>query len=141
MFCIFLNSLTLAIYDYGDRENHSGRNKFVEKTGWIFTFIFTSEAFVKIISMGFIAHKNSYLRDRWNWIDFLVVVIGLVEVVPGIPNLKALRTLRVMRPLKSITYIPSMKRQINSLLQAIPALGNVIIFFIFIFLLFGILGA
>jgi len=36
---------------------------------------------MKIIAMGFIIHKNSYLRDTWNWLDFIVVVVGIVEEV------------------------------------------------------------
>ena len=34
--------------------------------------------------MGFCMHKNSYLRDYWNWLDFIVVCIGIFENIPGI---------------------------------------------------------
>lgn len=64
---------------------------------------------MKVISYGFIFHRNSYLRDGWNWMDFVVVVIGWIELVPEIPNLRGLRTLRVLRPLRSINAIPSMR--------------------------------
>ena len=30
----------------------------------------------KIIAMGFILHENSYLRNMWNIMDFVVVVTG-----------------------------------------------------------------
>ena len=92
--------------------------------------------------MGFIHHKNSYLRDTWNWLDFAVVMVGMTDYIPGISgsNLKALRTLRVLRPLRSINKFPSMKKLISSLLASLPALGNAVVFMMFIFLLFCILG-
>lgn len=77
--------------------------------GRIFTVIFTAESVFKILAYGFIVHRNAYLRDGWNWLDFIVVIIGWIELIPSIPNLKGLRTLRVLRPLRSINAIPSMK--------------------------------
>jgi hypothetical protein len=137
---IFFNSLFMALYDYGDRDNLTKKNRFIEKSGWIFTVGFTLESILKIGGMGFIFHKKAYLRDGWNWIDFFVVVIGLIEIIPNIPNLKALRALRVLRPLRSINAIPSMRRLISSLIMSLPSLANVVIFLIFIFIMFGILG-
>ena len=29
--------------------------------------------------MGFVVHRNSYLRDYWNWLDLMVVIFGLLE--------------------------------------------------------------
>ena len=108
----------------------------------VFTFIFLTEALIKIISMGFIVHENSYLRDPWNWIDFTVVVLGIVEILPLGPttNFKALRTLRVLRPLRSINAVPSMRRLLSSLFSSLPKLVHAAAFLLFIFLLFGILG-
>lgn len=108
--------------------------------GQILTYIFTLEAVIKIIAMGFIMHKNAYLKDAWNWLDFIVVCIGIFENIPGIPKLKALRTMRILRPLRSVNAFPQMRRLIGSLLASIPELGNAVVFMFFIFLLFGILG-
>lgn len=66
----------MAAYNYNDRENTMFRNQVVEMSGFIFSAMFTFECLFKIIGMGFICHKNAYLRDSWNWIDFVVVVIG-----------------------------------------------------------------
>ena len=140
MLLIFLNSITLALYDYDDRENSSQRNYLIELSGQYFLLFFTVECAIKIISMGLWMHYNSYLRDGWNWIDFSVVVGGIVETIPGIPSLRALRTIRVLRPLKSIKSVPSLRLLIESLLKSLPALANVVLFLIFIFVMFGILG-
>ena len=139
---IAINSLLLAATDYSDRENLTKRNSMIEASGLIFTITFTLEAVIKIMAMGFAVHKNSYLRDPWNWLDFLVVCIGIIEFIPAIPaaNLKALRTFRVLRPLRSINAFPSMRRLIGSLLASLPSLANAVVFMFFIFLLFGILG-
>lgn len=142
IFMILLNSLFLACYDYGDRENLSKWNKMIEKSGLIFTIVFSIEALFKIIAMGFISHRNSYLKDAWNWLDFSVVCIGIVEVTKILPaqDVKALRVLRILRPLKSINSIPSMKRLIKSLLGSLKKLFDSVIILSFIFVLFGILG-
>ena len=66
----------MAVYDYSDRDNLTFRNDIVEKSGLVFSGLFTVECILKIIGMGFICHKNAYLRDPWNWIDFVVVIIG-----------------------------------------------------------------
>lgn len=139
---IAINSLLLAATDYSDRDNLTKRNSVIEASGLIFTITFTLEAVIKILAMGFVVHKNSYLRDPWNWLDFLVVCIGIIEFIPDIPaaNLKALRTFRVLRPIRSINAFPSMRRLIGSLLASLPSLANAVVFMFFIFLLFGILG-
>ena len=71
-----MNSLFLAMYDYNDRENTTRINNFIEQSGIVFTVLFTFECSAKIVGMGFIVHRNAYLRDGWNWIDFFVVVVG-----------------------------------------------------------------
>ena len=50
----------------------------IEQIGSIFTYIFTLECVIKIIAMGFFMHRNSYLRDYWNWLDFIVVITSLI---------------------------------------------------------------
>ena len=40
----------------------------------IIVLIFTSEACLKIIAAGFALGKNSYLKDPWNVLDFVVMV-------------------------------------------------------------------
>jgi hypothetical protein len=44
------------MYDYGDTENETPTNKFIEESSITFTIIFTVEAVIKILAMGFITH-------------------------------------------------------------------------------------
>lgn len=106
------NSLALAMYNYDDRDAETKWNQGLELAGLVFSIIFIIECVLKILAMGFFIHFQSYLRDGWNIIDFLVVLTGLVEFIGGGVNLKALRALRVLRPLRSINAVPSMRRQV-----------------------------
>lgn len=130
----------MAMNDYSDPSNTSPMDMILEKIGLVCTVIFAIECLLKIIALGFIVHKNSYLRDPWNMIDLVAIVIGGLEFVPSLPNLKVIRTLRVVRPLRSIKALPSMRRLITSLLNSLPALANVVVFLLFVFILFGIFG-
>lgn len=47
-----------------------------EKTEAYFICIFCVEASLKIIALGLVLHKHSYLRNIWNIMDFFVVVTG-----------------------------------------------------------------
>jgi hypothetical protein len=138
--CIVLNSIILAIFDYGDRELKYAYNQRLDYVGKVLTGIFTVEAFVKIYGMGIILHSGSYFRDFSNLIDFGVVVTGLMEFTSSAVNLKSLRTFRALRPLKSINAIPSMKNLVSALVRSLPDFANVAAFLLFIFILFGILG-
>ena len=73
---IGLNSLSLALYDYSDRDSLTQKNQVVDFIGNIFTMIFATEAVLEIISRGFLFHKRAYLRDGWCILDFLVVTTG-----------------------------------------------------------------
>ena len=140
--CIAINTFNLAIYDYNDRDALLQLNRRLEYFNIVFTGVFTFELVIKVMAMGFVLHKNAYMRDPWNWLDFIVVIIGIVEFLPlfSLNTIKVLRVLRVLRPLRSIKSIPSMRRLIDSLLASIPTLANAVLFMFFIFLLFGILG-
>lgn len=66
----------MSLYDYTDRDDKTELNIMIGNAGFVFTICFTVECVFKIITMGFILNKNAYLRDGWNWIDFLVVCVG-----------------------------------------------------------------
>ena len=138
---IFLNSLILALYNYDDRDNLTEWNQKLEGIGQVFTILFTIEMVLKILAQGFIIHKNAYLRDAWNWLDFIVVVTGIMEMMDlSWFKVRALRTLRVLRPLRSIKAFPKMRQFVSSLIGSVDSLLNAVVFMLFIFMLFGILG-
>lgn len=127
---IVLNSALLAFKQYDENYDpnfKSSYNDALEICDIVFTIIFALESAIKIIAMGFYAHPNAYLKDAWNWIDFVIVVISLVSMTPWAnqESLKAFRTARVLRPLKSFNAMKSMKMLIQTFLNSIPGLMNV----------------
>ena len=113
--------------------------------GHAFGVVFTVEAAIKIVALGFVRGKNTYLKDIWNLIDFVVVVSWIFELImqffsfPGI-NLRPLRTLRLFRPLKAMKTVPSLRKQIIALFRSVKGLLNVIVFIMSVLMLFSILG-
>jgi hypothetical protein len=43
---------------------------------YIFTIIYTLEALTKCVARGFILEKFTFLRDPWNWLDFIVITLA-----------------------------------------------------------------
>jgi hypothetical protein len=111
---ILLNSLLLGMKDF--RDPNSWRSRLVDDTENYFTTIFVLEAVVKILAMGFIIGKGSYLRVPWNWLDFIVVVTSLLTFLPSMKNFSGLRTFRLFRPLRNLTTFPQMRTLAGTLL-------------------------
>lgn len=106
------------------------------------TAVFIAEFLLKLTSRGAFLHKTAYLKDPWNWLDFVVVIISVLGLFNlGNKGLRALRTFRVLRPLKTINAVPRIRAQINVLILSIPGLVNTLLFLTFIFLIFSILGS
>jgi len=42
----------------------------------VFTAIYTTEGAIKMLARGFILADFHYLRDAWNWLDFVVVSLA-----------------------------------------------------------------
>jgi hypothetical protein len=76
LFIIFLNSVALTMFDYTDRESKTTRNQLLDVINATFTAVYTLEAFLKIVTYGFVRHQRAYIRDVWNCIDFVVVIAG-----------------------------------------------------------------
>lgn len=81
------------------------RNQILNVGGRVFTILFTIECVLKIAANGLVMHRRAYLRNGWNWLDLIVVIVGWIEIVPSIPNFRGIRTFRVLRPLRAINSI------------------------------------
>jgi len=108
------------------------------------TIVFSIEAFLKIVAFGFLfCGPQSYIRNYWNIIDFVIVIFSIISLAWSQVNLnivKVLRLLRVLRPLRVISRNEGLKISIQSLLIAIPKIVNVIVISLLFFLIFGIIG-
>jgi len=82
--------------------------------------------------------SNSYLRDAWNLLDCSVVVASWLAI--SFPSFIALRAFRALRPLRVIVRSDQIKTVLRSLYRALPALANVFLFCLLLWLIFGILA-
>jgi hypothetical protein len=119
MVMIILNSLFLGIYDYTDETNTYWGNILVDKSEFFFTAIFTIECALKILAYGLILSNGCYLRDAWNWLDFIVVITSIIGIFPNMGNISGLRTFRIFRPLRSLSALPSMRILVSTLLSSL----------------------
>lgn len=49
---------------------------FQEQVEYVFLIIFTIETFLKILAYGLVMHPSSYIRNGWNLLDFVIVIVG-----------------------------------------------------------------
>lgn len=131
---------TLGAYNPPCGDGFAVNNYINELGEYVFTVLFTIEMVTKMIAMGVILDAGSYLRNGWNWLDFIVVVSGLAAAIPGMPKITVLRLFRLMRPLRSLNAIPELKIQVSAMLAALPKLGDVVTLLAFFMIIFAILA-
>lgn len=108
-----------------------------------FTAFYTLEMVLKILGLGFVLNRGSYIRDPWNVLDFIIVVSSYLPLFVGSGssiNVSGLRSLRVLRPLKTVTAIRKLRALIITIFAAIPYLIEIAVVLIFVFLIFAIVG-
>uniref|UniRef100_A0A8C0JK83 Sodium channel protein n=1 Tax=Canis lupus dingo TaxID=286419 RepID=A0A8C0JK83_CANLU len=107
---------------------------------YTFTGIYTFESLVKILARGFCVGEFTFLRDPWNWLDFVVIVFAYVTEFVDLGNVSALRTFRVLRALKTISVIPGLKTIVGALIQSVKKLSDVMILTVFCLSVFALIG-
>uniref|UniRef100_A0A3B3ZIP8 Sodium channel protein n=1 Tax=Periophthalmus magnuspinnatus TaxID=409849 RepID=A0A3B3ZIP8_9GOBI len=107
---------------------------------YVFTGIYTFEALVKVFSRGFCVGDFTFLRDPWNWLDFMVISMAYLTEFVDLGNVSALRTFRVLRALKTITVIPGLKTIVAALIQSVKKLSDVMILTVFCLSVFALIG-
>jgi len=112
----------------------------------IISIIFVFECLCKMIVKGFYWGDKTYLKDSWNVLDFIIVLISLLtwflEIfsVSDTGYLKGFKALRALRPLRVVSKNEGIKVVVNALLKAMPSLMNVILIIMLFLVVFGILG-
>uniref|UniRef100_A0A8C9WCE2 Sodium channel protein n=1 Tax=Scleropages formosus TaxID=113540 RepID=A0A8C9WCE2_SCLFO len=107
---------------------------------YTFTGIYTFESAVKIIARGFCIDDFTFLRDPWNWLDFMVISMAYITEFVNLGNVSALRTFRVLRALKTISVIPGLKTIVGALIQSVKKLSDVMILTVFCLSVFALIG-
>jgi len=136
---IIISTVTLALETPLD-DPEGKKLEILKYIDLFMTAAFTFEMLVKIIAWGFaFAGKDSYIREPWNILDFLIVVSALFGVIAGdavkISFFKALRILKILRPLRIIARNKGLKVAIVALGSSLPNIVNlqvIVLFFVFL---------
>uniref|UniRef100_A0A4W6EEV6 Sodium channel protein n=2 Tax=Lates TaxID=8186 RepID=A0A4W6EEV6_LATCA len=107
---------------------------------YTFTGIYTFESLTKIVARGFCIDGFTFLRDPWNWLDFMVISMAYITEFVDLGNVSALRTFRVLRALKTISVIPGLKTIVGALIQSVKKLSDVMILTVFCLSVFALIG-
>ncbi|XP_077429500.1 sodium channel, voltage gated, type VIII, alpha subunit b isoform X1 [Vanacampus margaritifer] len=107
---------------------------------YTFTGIYTFESLTKIVARGFAIDGFTFLRDPWNWLDFMVISMAYITEFVDLGNVSALRTFRVLRALKTISVIPGLKTIVGALIQSVKKLSDVMILTVFCLSVFALIG-
>ncbi|XP_074929333.1 voltage-dependent L-type calcium channel subunit alpha-1D isoform X2 [Chelonoidis abingdonii] len=157
LLAIFANCVALAVYIPFPEDDSNSTNHNLEKVEYAFLIIFTIETFLKIIAYGLLLHPNAYVRNGWNLLDFVIVVVGLFSVIleqltketeggshsggkPGGFDVKALRAFRVLRPLRLVSGVPSLQVVLNSIIKAMVPLLHIALLVLFVIIIYAIIG-
>ncbi|XP_052409926.1 voltage-dependent L-type calcium channel subunit alpha-1C isoform X2 [Carassius gibelio] len=153
---IFANCVALAVYIPFPEDDSNATNSNLERVEYLFLIIFTVEAFLKVIAYGLLWHPNAYLRNGWNLLDFIIVVVGLFSAIleqatkgdggtsmggkaAGF-DVKALRAFRVLRPLRLVSGVPSLQVVLNSIIKAMVPLLHIALLVLFVIIIYAIIG-
>nr|XP_033960159.1 voltage-dependent R-type calcium channel subunit alpha-1E-like isoform X1 [Pseudochaenichthys georgianus] len=141
---ITANCVVLALEQHLPGDDKTPMAKRLEKTEPYFIGIFCFEAGIKLLALGFVFHKGSYLRNGWNVMDFIVVLSGIMATAGAHMNipvdLRTLRAVRVLRPLKLVSGIPSLQIVLKSIMKAMIPLLQIGLLLFFAILMFAIIG-
>ncbi|CAL8132976.1 unnamed protein product [Orchesella dallaii] len=138
---ILLSSLALALEDV-HLPNNPILTDILFYMDRIFTVIFFFEMLIKFLALGFVA----YFTNAWCWLDFVIVMVSLVNFVAAlcgagsVQAFKTMRTLRALRPLRAMSRMQGMRLVVNALIQAIPSIFNVLLVCLIFWLIFAIMG-
>eukprot|EP00076_Gallus_gallus_P027614 XP_015150973.2 voltage-dependent T-type calcium channel subunit alpha-1G isoform X11 [Gallus gallus] len=141
---IGLNVITMAMEHY---QQPKVLDEALKICNYIFTVIFVLESVSKLIAFGF----RRFFQDRWNQLDLAIVLLSImgitleeIEVNASLPInptiIRIMRVLRIARVLKLLKMAVGMRALLDTVMQALPQVGNLGLLFMLLFFIFAALG-
>ncbi|XP_064423736.1 voltage-dependent T-type calcium channel subunit alpha-1G [Latimeria chalumnae] len=141
---IGLNVITMAMEHY---QQSKVLDKALKICNYIFTIIFVLESVFKLVAFGF----RRFFKDRWNQLDLAIVLLSImgitleeIEVNASLPInptiIRIMRVLRIARVLKLLKMAVGMRALLDTVIQALPQVGNLGLLFMLLFFIFAALG-
>uniref|UniRef100_A0A671VYF0 Voltage-dependent L-type calcium channel subunit alpha n=1 Tax=Sparus aurata TaxID=8175 RepID=A0A671VYF0_SPAAU len=158
LLAIFANCVAMGVTKPYPDDDSNATNHQLEQVEYVFLVIFTIETFTKILAYGLVMHPSAYIRSGWNFLDFVIVIVGLFSVIaeamtdhkpgeahhaagkPGGLDVKALRAFRVLRPLRLVSGVPSLQIVLNSIMKAMVPLLHIGMLVMFVIIIYAIIG-
>ncbi|XP_055600094.1 voltage-dependent T-type calcium channel subunit alpha-1G isoform X2 [Uranotaenia lowii] len=113
---------------------------------YFFTAVFILEAKMKLVALGL----KIYLKDKWNQLDVAIVILSIVgivleeletNIIPINPTIiRVMRVLRIARVLKLLKMAKGIRALLDTVMQALPQVGNLGLLFFLLFFIFAALG-
>ncbi|XP_077020881.1 voltage-dependent T-type calcium channel subunit alpha-1G isoform X2 [Tamandua tetradactyla] len=141
---IGLNVVTMAMEHY---QQPQVLDEALKICNYIFTVIFVLESVFKLVAFGF----RRFFQDRWNQLDLAIVLLSImgitleeIEVNASLPInptiIRIMRVLRIARVLKLLKMAVGMRALLDTVMQALPQVGNLGLLFMLLFFIFAALG-
>ncbi|CAF2777765.1 unnamed protein product [Rotaria sp. Silwood2] len=141
---IGVNVVTMSLEFYPMPSN---LDKFLEYCNYVFTIVFLLEFIWKIVAFG----PWRYFKDRWNQLDSFIVLLSIASIImekmlsghilPINPTLiRVIRVLRIARVLKLLKIAKGVRALLDTVIQALPEVGNLGLLFFLLFFIFATLG-
>ncbi|XP_056111696.1 voltage-dependent T-type calcium channel subunit alpha-1G isoform X7 [Rhinichthys klamathensis goyatoka] len=141
---IGLNVITMSMEHY---QQSKVLDEALKICNYIFTIIFVLESVFKLVAFGF----RRFFKDRWNQLDLAIVLLSImgitleeIEVNASLPInptiIRIMRVLRIARVLKLLKMAVGMRALLDTVIQALPQVGNLGLLFMLLFFIFAALG-
>nr|XP_023508508.1 voltage-dependent T-type calcium channel subunit alpha-1G isoform X19 [Equus caballus] len=141
---IGLNVITMAMEHYRQPQV---LDEALKVCNYVFTVIFVLESVLKLVAFGF----RRFFQDRWNQLDLAIVLLSImgitleeIEVNASLPInptiIRIMRVLRIARVLKLLKMAVGMRALLDTVMQALPQVGNLGLLFMLLFFIFAALG-
>ena len=138
---ILFNALIFALFDYEDRSKTGLANHTLASFNVVFIAIYIVEAICKVIAMGFLLHPNSYLRNGWHLYDIFIIIVGILAAIPQLSENRLIHVLSVMRILKLAYTSTAMNSVMTPWMLSLKHMVDAAVMFVFVVLLFSIVGS
>jgi voltage-dependent calcium channel T type alpha-1G len=105
------------------------------------TIVFSLEAILKMLTFGLLFNgKTSYLKNPWNLLDLLIIVLSYISLSPLSDKLNTIKMVRIVRALRIISRNDGLKVAVKALMLAVPNISNVTVIMLLFFMIFGIVS-
>uniref|UniRef100_A0A8W4FD88 Calcium voltage-gated channel subunit alpha1 H n=1 Tax=Sus scrofa TaxID=9823 RepID=A0A8W4FD88_PIG len=143
-FIIGVNVITMSMEHYNQPKSLDEALKYCN---YVFTIVFIVEAALKLVAFGF----RRFFKDRWNQLDLAIVLLSImgitleeIEMNAALPInptiIRIMRVLRIARVLKLLKMATGMRALLDTVVQALPQVGNLGLLFMLLFFIYAALG-